>query len=188
MDFINNVLGLPPISLYPLIWLLPVAFVIHDGEEILCTKKWLRSKGADLRIPAAQRKLLSEEHVTFQLTVAVTLMALAILILTYNAAEHFAVSGELLPLYAGIVAVMLLDGVKHVGLSVLVRSYTPGVITALLVEIPYAAFALSRFFTEGHLEGYRLLSGMALGLPLTLLMVWGGLELGKLVRQKYIHT
>lgn len=89
------------ISLESLICLMPLAFFIHDGEEIATTYLTLRD---------------------------------------YDS------GGQLNTLFVGIVAVILLDGVKHVGVSLVSGKYSSGVITAAVVEIPYAAYTLYRLF------------------------------------------
>jgi len=80
---------------------MPLAFFIHDGEEIATTYLTLRD---------------------------------------YDS------GGQLNTLFVGIVAVILLDGVKHVGVSLVSGKYSSGVITAAVVEIPYAAYTLYRLF------------------------------------------
>ncbi|EFU39215.1 hypothetical protein PVOR_25583 [Paenibacillus vortex V453] len=55
-------------------------------------------------------------------------------------ALHFEPDSGLNALFTGFVAVFLLDGVKQVGASIALKAYTPGVITAALLEIPYGIY------------------------------------------------
>ncbi|MEK8126618.1 HXXEE domain-containing protein [Paenibacillus filicis] len=166
------------IHLETLIWLLPVAFFIHDAEEILTVEQQAH-KHRDHPAFASQIRLLDwNKSVTLQFTVAVLLMGSILLLVTSWQAAHFDGIRPLHALFLGIVAVVLLDGVKHVGVTVAIRSYTPGVITALFVEIPYGAYALYRFYEAGLAPPGTILLGIAMALPLVALLIWTGLTVG----------
>jgi hypothetical protein len=171
-----------------LIWFLPVAFFIHDGEEIATMEKWLRNHKDQPRIAAENRLLNWEKNITFQFTVAVLLIGASLCLVTYFAAKDFGSGSKLNSLFSGSVAVLLLDGIKHVGFTVVLKKYTSGVITAALVEIPYAAYALYRFYEAGTIDVMTILTGIAIVLPLTLLLVWSGLTLGRMVAPYRKHA
>lgn len=133
------------IRLEVLIWLLPAAFFIHDGEEIITMEKWLRKHKDQPRI-AENRIYNWEKNITFQFTVAVLLLGSLLFLATCFAAGDFENSGKPHPLFVGIIAILFLDGIKHVGYTVMLKKYTPGFITAGLVEIPFTAYALYRFY------------------------------------------
>ncbi|GIP38157.1 hypothetical protein J31TS4_14370 [Paenibacillus sp. J31TS4] len=164
-------------SLEALIWLLPAAFFLHDGEEIMTVEKWVRSRPARDRLEDP-RLFNPGKHLTVQFAIAVLLIGACLLLASSYAAGRLADTGRPNPLFVGIVSVFLLDGLKHVGASVLARSYTPGVWTAALVEIPYGAYVLWRLFAEGAADGTTLAVGTAMALPLTLALVGAGLVLG----------
>ncbi|MFD4519442.1 MULTISPECIES: HXXEE domain-containing protein [Paenibacillus] len=94
-------------------------------------------------------------------------------------ALHFEPGSGLNALFTGFVAVFLLDGIKHVGASIALKAYTPGVITAALLEIPYGIYTLYRFLNEDFVEPAALPIGTMISLPVVLCLVWFGLTLGK---------
>ncbi|WP_048600575.1 HXXEE domain-containing protein [Rubeoparvulum massiliense] len=169
------------ISLELLIWLLPIAFFIHDGEEIATVERWLRQNQDHPRIAAKNRMLNWEKNITFQFTVAVLLLGLLLFLISYFTSGTFRSTGKLNLLFIGAVTVLLIDGIKHLGFTILLKQYTSGVITAVLVEIPYGAYALSRFYAAGLTDIGANLLALALGLPLTIFFVWLGLTLGRIV-------
>ncbi|WP_339323516.1 HXXEE domain-containing protein [Paenibacillus sp. FSL W8-0194] len=176
LDFL---MSFDPIPLQTLIWLIPVAFFIHDGEEILLMEKWLRSHGNHSRIAFENRLLDPGKSITLQFTVAVLLLGSVLSLITFLSVMRFEKNGQLSMLCAGVLAVILLDGIKHVVFSLLLRAYSAGVITAILVEIPFASYALYRFYDAGKISLITLAGGLALALPLTILLVFCGLMLGK---------
>lgn len=163
------------------LWLLPVVFFIHDGEEVMTMERWLR-KHKDL--PWIQTKspvrIRWDIHITLQFAYAVLLLGFVLACMTWLAVSRLeAQGGSLAFLFAGFTAVFLLDGIKHAAASLAVRSYTPGVITAVLLEIPYGVYALYRLIREGIVNPADVLLGTAIALPVTLLLVWSGLTLGE---------
>ncbi len=166
------------ISIYLLIWLLPVAFFLHDGEEIAAVERWIRPRRHTLS-PLMQRALNWDKSITVQFATAVALIGSLICLGTGNAAAAAEAGGKLGPVFVGMVAVMLLDGIKHVGLSLLNRSYTVGAITAALVEIPYASYALYRFNQADLIEPAALWLGIAIVLPNVFLLIGIGFTLGR---------
>ncbi|ASA20414.1 HXXEE domain-containing protein [Paenibacillus donghaensis] len=176
------------VRLEALIWLLPVAFFIHDGEEIGTMERWLRKAKENPRITFENRLLNPDKNITIQFTVAVLLLGLVLTVVAALTAERFQTDGQLNLLFIGIVAVMLGDGVKHLGISLALRSYSAGVATALFIEIPYGAYALYRFWDAGLAGPVTILKSTALVLPLVLSLVWLGLTLGSRITPYRRHA
>ncbi len=168
-------------DLTTLIWLIPVAFFIHDGEEVLMVRRWLRRHQSRPGIARATRFLASEKYVTGQFAIAVSLMGLILLIVTYTAAVHFQGQGRLTALYAGILVALVIDGLKHISLWIRLKHYTPGVITAIGVEIPVASYAIYRFYSSGIVDTLTFIQGFVFAIPFVLFMVVGGLMVGKFI-------
>lgn len=168
------------ISLEMLIWLLPIIFIIHDGEEIATMEKWLRGNQDPLQSSAMAKLIHWEKRITFQFSVAVLFIGVFLCLLTFLTAQDFKSGSSLNIWFVGIVGVVLLDGIKHVLFSVKLRKYTPGVIMAALLEIPYGFFALYRFYNAGMTDVKSIVIGLAAMLPLVLILVAAGLLLGRL--------
>lgn len=168
------------IQLQTLIWLIPAAFFIHDGEEILMMERWLRNHQDYFR-RMENRFIDPGKSITLQFTVAVLLLGTVLSLIAFGSVRWFENNGNLNLLCVGVLAVIGLDGIKHAFISLQQRAYTPGVITAILVEIPFAFYALYRFYDAGKISASSLAGGLAIALPLTLLLVFCGYKLGKWV-------
>lgn len=167
------------VSIGMLIWLLPVIFLIHDGEEIVKVEKFLRAN-KELPELAKQTQLVNwDKRITLQFSYAVFVIGSFLLLITLLAINDFESKGELHMLFVGAVAVILLDGLKHIGASVALKMYTPGFLTAALVEVPYGVYAFYRFFDIALIDTKKILLGTGIVLPLTLFLVWSGLSIGK---------
>jgi hypothetical protein len=125
-----------------LIWLFPVVFLIHDGEEVWWAEAWVRENAAKLEerlagLPVA-RPLLTWAKGNSRSRFAFIVFCLAILtvVCAYQASQ-----GEYL-LFAGAVAVLFGNVFTHLGQSIAFGGYTPGVVTAVLVALPYSAWTL----------------------------------------------
>ncbi|WP_253735727.1 HXXEE domain-containing protein [Paenibacillus sp. FJAT-26967] len=167
------------ISVSSLMWLYLAAFIIHDLEEIIFVESWMnkhypRIKG---RIPSFAGPLLRGMSTvkSSQFAVAVLLEFVLFIPVTYWAVEH----GNYV-LFVGFNALMLLHVFTHAGQSVWVRSYTPGVVTAVIVTLPYGLYLFYRLTNEGVLTWGQILLYAPTGL-LVLPVVLGGHKLGKMV-------
>lgn len=168
------------ISINTLIWLLPIIFFIHDGEEIITVEKFLR-KTKHRPLAMGNHLINLKKNITIQYILAILLLGSFLCLITFLAIKDFSSDGKLNVLIVGIVAVILLDGIKHVGVTIFLKSYSPGVITAALVEIPYSMYTLYRFFDATEINVLTLIIGTGIALPLTILIAWIGLILGSVV-------
>ncbi|WP_223260524.1 HXXEE domain-containing protein [Paenibacillus ihbetae] len=166
-------------SMEMLLWLLPIVFFLHDGEEIATMERWVRSNKDNPSLSSISSvRIRWDKNLTFSFTFAVLVLGLVLSSITWHAAVRYEAAGSTPFLYAGFVAVFLLDGIKHVGATMLTRKYTPGVITAALLEIPFGAYALYNLFHLKMIDLPALALGLAIAVPVTLFLVWSGLTLG----------
>jgi hypothetical protein len=167
-------------SLIMILWLLPVVFFIHDGEEIATMEWWLRkNKNNPVLSKISPVSTPWDKNITLQFTFAVMLIGFILTSVTFLTALNFEIASPFNALFAGFVTVFLLDGVKHMGASIALLEYTPGVITAAILEIPYGIYALYRLFHADIIDMASLALGTIIAMPVTLLLVWTGLTLGK---------
>ncbi|MGG3282207.1 HXXEE domain-containing protein [Paenibacillus solani] len=169
-------------SLESIIWFLPLMFIIHDGEEIITMERWLRhNRNNPLLSKIYPVSIRWDKHITLQFTFAVLVIGFMLTSVTFLTARNFEPGSLVNVLFAGLVAVFALDGVKHVGASIVLRTYTPGVITAAFIEVPYGFFALYRFIHDGFVTTPVLMIGTLITLPIILFLVWFGLTIGKYI-------
>lgn len=161
-------------------WMLlgPVAFVVHDAEEILVFAPWLRRHGHEL--PTVVRPLFAAMGTReFALAVGVLLLGyVAAAALGTRMLRH----GRRPWPYLVVTGAFVANGVTHVLQSIALRGYTPGVITALAVSLPYgwlAGRALVRAgaASRGVLAG-AVLAGVMVQVPLVLLALGAGRTFG----------
>jgi hypothetical protein len=114
------------------IWAAPVVFLIHDAEEITTVAPWLQAHRALL--PAIVQPLTRVTTAQFALAVGVLFVAVC-LAAAHGAsrARHGARSVPFLLTSGALVA----NGLTHVMQAIFVGGYTPGVVTAVLLVIPY---------------------------------------------------
>jgi hypothetical protein len=142
-------------------------FVIHDGEEILTMPRWLAAHGPLLeRIahkgPAAQRVVANLPTTTAQVAVAVAVELAVFLLATWLVARDPR-PGFALYFYAGLLGVYTAHSLTHLGQTLLLRAYTPGVVSALLLVPPVGGFIYKRLFEVGLLSRRSALLSAAAG-------------------------
>jgi hypothetical protein len=156
-------------------WGLLAAWIVHDLEELLATPRYAPRVEATIRrrfarLPAAAQRMMA---------VGTTRMAVAILLvglLVAAGAEEGARTGGSSPFFQVILAGFGLHAVFHVGATVAVRGYTPGVVTAILVVAPFSVWAWLKLERAGLIHGYGpvlLLIGL-LSVPVTVLAAHAG--------------
>jgi hypothetical protein len=160
-------------------WLFLAAFMIHDFEEIIFVESWMKKNyhGISKRIPKVAVELVKNmsEVKSSQFAVAVFMEFIVFIPVTYLAVEqhHYV-------LFVGCNALMFVHVFTHLAQSLYLKSYTPGVLTALIVSLPYSGYLFYRMIAEDVITLKELLlyapSGL-LVLPLVLL----GHKLGKIV-------
>jgi hypothetical protein len=164
------------IDLASVLWLLPLTFVFHDFEEILKAEDWLSRRGEAVlgKAPAPVRRLLRDTFRmnTRQFAGDVLWLYSAVFVVT-AAAVFFDV---LLP-YLAALAIYFPHVFTHVGQAALLRMYTPGVATAVLIVLPYSLYAYYRLLDGGVIGWNDVWRGAALAaacLPFIIgLGLWG---------------
>jgi hypothetical protein len=126
-----------------LIWLFPIIFGIHDFEEIIVVEKWLSKNKEDLikflpkRAISLFEKNFARKTNQFSLAVYVEfiLISLSTIFVFLNG-----FTGGYKWLYLGLYSVFFLHSFTHIGQTILLKRYTPGVITSILFIIPYGVW------------------------------------------------
>lgn len=158
------------LELSHLIWLFLVVFMFHDFEEIVMVEGWVRAKKDMIRrtVPERLMKMLepSLSMNTAQFAVAVSCIFAvlsAAVILTVTTLS----SGTYLPFFLVCLHVMFLHVFMHVGHTVVLRTYTPGVVTAVAFVLPYSLYTYDRLLEAGLVTWPLLWST----LPFSLLII-----------------
>ncbi|WP_419886492.1 HXXEE domain-containing protein [Paenibacillus sp. B-A-8] len=131
-----------------LLWLLPILFMFHDFEEILVIEAWSAKYGTrvEVAIPPFMRKMYtSMMHMTTR-NFALDVLFVYILIV---AVTCIAVFFSYYLLYLAVLAVFFFHVFTHLGQTIYLKMYTPGVVTAVLVVLPYSLYAYYRLLDDG---------------------------------------
>ena len=119
----------------------PLAFVIHEAEEVLCQSKWMKEHKDTLmkKFPRCERLI---QHLSSMHTKAFLLAVLEELLIVMAITCYVLVQGTFaLQIWSAIFIAFSLHLIIHMGISLLVRSYTPGLATAIVL-LPFAAYGL----------------------------------------------
>jgi len=144
-----------------LIWLFPLIFVIHDGEEVITMKAWVSQHRELLRnisdvSPLLDRIVANIPTTTRVMAGAVGFESVIILLASIALARWLrapSTSRIALYIYSGLLAAYLVHVVTHIAHSVVFAMYTPGVITAILVVPPVGGYLYAKVLKGTPLRG-----------------------------------
>ncbi|OAB45570.1 HXXEE domain-containing protein [Paenibacillus antarcticus] len=160
-----------------LVWLFIIAFVLHDLEEIIWVEVWIKKNRNHVMntVPRRIRKRLGKllNITSGQFAVAVLLELILFIPFTFIAAEQ----GKLF-IFLSFNTLFLIHVFTHVGQSIYMKMYTPGVVSAVLIVLPYTLYLLNRLINEGLVTWGEVWLSIPVGvmlLPIVLL----GHELGR---------
>jgi len=134
------------IDLVNAIWLFAILFMIHDFEEIITVEHW--SPRAEKRIHASEKKLHAfiwrfwnvNSHGFAKRDVVIFMVMSAIVFSRVQFPDSSWISG----LFIGFLLFVLLHNVLHVAQSLILKMYTPGLYTAIILVTPYVMYLLYR--------------------------------------------
>jgi hypothetical protein len=135
-----------------IIMLVPLVYTVHELEEYLTALPWLRQHSSEIPTFMAQAV---PDSATF------ILVAGAIFFMVFMGAGLLMLrdpdSRWWTALFGILIVARLENAFVHVGQSVLFQSYTPGVITAVLVVGPISVVVLRELVQHGMLKWASLL-------------------------------
>jgi hypothetical protein len=156
------------LSFPQLLWGMPVLLAVHNLEEAPRMAKW----SGELPV-----RLLS--YTTRQFMAAAALLTLAVFALT-GLGMHAFRQPDGFQLILGMQMAMLFNAcVPHLAATIAFRKYSPGVVTGLLLEIPFSLYLLRRAAEAGFLPGQSAWNWPLLGALTMLALAWLTLQLGR---------
>lgn len=138
-------------------WLFPIAVTLHNSEEAVFMPKWV----------SAHRQIPFHPGAT-KIWLGLLILTLAAFAVTYLSAHHGKGSFWAY-LQFGYVAAMLVNVlIPHIPATLAYGEYTPGVVTAIFVNLPVMSFLLFKAVREQWVSGikaavYSLLVPLAIG-------------------------
>src|SRR5829696_5659782 len=132
------------------LWLLPLIFSIHDGEELLTMPGWVADHQQEIDRLAAMSEIAAEmarslPTTTGQAALAIGFILLLFLVVTVGASVS-SKRGFWLYAYSSLLGVLFLHVFTHIAQAILIGGYVPGVIGAVVAIIPGALYIYKRLF------------------------------------------
>ncbi len=142
-----------------LIALFPIAFILHDFEELMLFEPWLKKNAGAIisrvqnRVPAFVEKQVSVivGKSTAQFAFPIFLIFVLTCVSSLLAVEFGAYSPFL---FAS--SLFFLHGFMHVGQAIVLRKYVPALITSVFIVIPYGAVLFWRLIAAGIVDSSEL--------------------------------
>jgi hypothetical protein len=166
-----------PLDTWPLtqlFWLVPLLFALHNTEEAPRMATWSR----EVDVPLLPRVS------TFQFTVAVALLTLLVLLLTVIAVRILS-PWPGIALMVGVQAIIFVNACSHIGASIRYRRYSPGLVTAALINIPFSLYLFYRALQTPHLTWRVLLIALVLAPILMVVLARGALQAGAAAERRW---
>ena len=131
------------------LWLIPAAFAVHNAEEALTFPQYLPLMS--LRLPSSLRAIAGEiEPAGLRIALlGVTIVGLAVVFWADRRPDSQAARWSALVLQ-GVVAINV---ISHVAIAMfLLRGYSPGLISAVLINAPLSVYLFRRAAQEGWMS------------------------------------
>jgi hypothetical protein len=178
-------------DLSKLIWLLPIAFILHDFEELVLFEPWLK-KNANVvlsrvknKVPALLEKQLSVilDKTTAQFAFPIFLIFILTCIASLLAAEFGSY-----PFFLIASSLFFLHGFMHVGQAILLRKYIPALITSIFIAIPYGVVLFWRLIITGIVGIPALLIYFLVAIVLAIPFILGMHIVGEYLYKKVVNV
>lgn len=123
-----------------LIWAGPLVFLVHDYEEILTVERWIQDNIHAL--PGIMRPLAAS-ITTASFAASVVILAFAFVACSWHG-THALREGRTpwLALFCG--ASLFANAIGHIAQALVFGGYVPGVVTAVVVCIPFGLYGYAR--------------------------------------------
>jgi hypothetical protein len=154
-----------------LLWLVPIFFTLHNMEEAPFMEKW--SKRLPLKLPIS--------YTTRQFVVTVILLTLGGFLLTYYAVEYLHNSTGYWLMFEFQMVLFFNAFLPHIGATIRFRMYSPGVVTATLITIPFSIYLFHRALTENMITWNQIWVLLIIAPFVMVAFTLGFLQLGKLL-------
>ena len=125
---------------------LVITWSIHNLEEALTMSKWYELNEG--KLPITEYVQISTIQQIFPIALIIaTLLLLMISILTVYKKWDFRILGIVLGIF-------LVNAIQHIMVTIVFRGYSPGVITALIINLPLSIFMIRKLFKNNLLKNF----------------------------------
>ncbi|HET7580079.1 MAG TPA: HXXEE domain-containing protein [Bacillales bacterium] len=159
------------------IWLFPVIFMFHDLEEIITIEGFMGKYKKAPKNLLARLVLLIKKKLgakSSQLAVAVAWMLLIISFVTFTTANLPDSVGSFL-VFTAVLNVFFVQVFFHIAQTIILGSYTPGIITAVCLVVPYSLFAYYHLLEADFIDWHMIVESIPFSLLLVPIFLVGNL-------------
>ncbi|MEN6461098.1 MAG: HXXEE domain-containing protein [Syntrophomonas sp.] len=153
------------------LWVAPLLLVIHNFEEYLTMPTFIAGHWRDL--PGFISNITSWS--SHQFSIALIIVTLMAFLFTYFGSISKA-NGTGMFIAITTQVVLLINAVQHIAASIWFRTYTPGVLTSIILYLPLLSYLILQSLKEGYISKKQLIYSIILGttmlLPIILLIKW----------------
>jgi hypothetical protein len=123
-----------------------IAWSIHNLEEAVTMSKWYAANATRLPIPASIQVSTMQQIFPIALIIATLLLFIIPILAIYKKWDH-----RILGIVLGI---FLVNAVQHILATIIFLGYSPGVITALIINLPLSIFLIRQLFKNKLLKNF----------------------------------
>lgn len=165
-------------DLKTLIWLLPIIFIFHDLEEIITIESSMTAnKNNHPKTNFVKQALRARQKLgstAAQLAVSATWILLFISFIAFMTAHFSSNPGGFL-LFTAVLNLFVLQAFMHIVQTIMFRGYTPGIITSLVLLIPYCLLTYNNLAKYGQIDWHLIFTSLPVSLMFVLIFLVGNL-------------
>ncbi len=155
-----------------LIWLFPIAFILHDFEELILFEPWLKKNSETIfkrinhKLPD---KIVKQIKTILHKSTSEFALPIALIFILTCISSYLAIEFGKYTFFLLASSLFFLHGFMHLGQAIGMRQYIPAVVTSLLVVIPYGVILFWNLLAAGMVDIPELiiyfLSAIVLAVP-----------------------
>ncbi len=153
-----------------ILWYIPVLLLFHNIEEALTMPQWI-----SVHLDMLRTNYPLFENFRFSSTqIFVSLFQISVIPISISV---YCISGDLTK--RSLMLLMILQSIiffnaiiPHLAGSIILQMYNPGIVTALVYNIPFSFYLASRLLREGIVQAKDIKKAMSLGAVLYLPLVY----------------
>jgi len=139
-------------------WLFPIAVTLHNAEEAIWMPRWSAGHAAQFPVhPPGAAEIIA----------ALVVFTAAAFAVTYLSTRRGPESIWAYLTFGYIVAMLANVFVPHVPAAIVFHGYAPGLVTAVLINLPVMSILLICMLREGWVHGWKM-TVFGIGVPLML--------------------
>ena len=133
-----------------------IAWCIHNFEEALTMSKWLGINEAKLPYIKFIPLSIMQQSLPIALIFATLLLFLISILVNYKKWDN--------KIFAIVLGICLVNAIGHVLITIVFGGYSPGVITAIIINLPLSIFIIRQLFKYNLLKNFSWFHIFAYGI------------------------